>query len=74
VGVGIVAIGGGGIQPMRDRWQRALIRVDQEAPRLKREAQGATDTVRKEMDEVRVEIDQPRGGEEMGSTTDTQSY
>jgi hypothetical protein len=74
VGVGIVAIGGGGIQPMRDRWQRALIRVDQEAPRLKREAQGATETVRKEMDEVRVEIDQPRGGEEMGSTTDTQSY
>ena len=30
VGVGIVAIGGGGIQPMRER-QRALARVDEEA-------------------------------------------
>ena len=25
VGIGIVAIGGGGIQPMRERWQRALL-------------------------------------------------
>ena len=39
VGVGIVAIGGGGIQPMRERWQRALTRMDQEAPRIKQEAQ-----------------------------------
>jgi cation transport ATPase len=73
VGVGIVAIGGGGIQPMRDRWQRALSRIDQEAPRLRREAQGGTETVREQMDEVRREMGQSRSAEEMGSTSDTQS-
>lgn len=70
VGIGIVAIGGGGIQPMRDRWQRALSRVDQEAPRLRREAQGGTETLREQMDEVREEVRQSDSGERMGSTSD----
>lgn len=39
VGVAIVAIGGGGIQPMRQRWERALNRVEAEAPRAKQEVQ-----------------------------------
>lgn len=39
VGAGIVAIGGGGIEPMRERWTRALNRAEQEAPRLKQQAQ-----------------------------------
>ena len=41
VGVAVVAIGGGGIQPMRQQWERALNRVEQEAPRLKLEVQNA---------------------------------
>src|SRR5919109_815299 len=41
VGVGIVAVGGGGIQPMRERWQRALTRLDAEAPRIRQETEGA---------------------------------
>ncbi|HEX9991977.1 MAG TPA: hypothetical protein VGB14_03530 [Acidimicrobiales bacterium] len=32
VGVTVVAVGGGGIWAMRDRWQRALSRLDQELP------------------------------------------
>jgi hypothetical protein len=56
VGVGIVAIGGGGIQPMRERWQRALMKVDEEAPRIRRETQGAGDRVREQVDEVRREM------------------
>jgi hypothetical protein len=32
VGSAIVAIGGGGIQPMRARWERALSRIEEEAP------------------------------------------
>lgn len=36
-GSAIVAIGGGGIQPMRARWERALSRWDAEAPRLRSE-------------------------------------
>jgi Conserved TM helix len=39
VGVAIVSIGGGGIQPMRQRWERALNRAEQEAPRVKQQVQ-----------------------------------
>jgi Conserved TM helix len=60
VGVGIVAIGGGGIQPMRERWQRALTRMDTEAPRLRAEARAssseARDELRQRADEVRREM------------------
>jgi hypothetical protein len=42
VGVAIVAIGGGGIQPMRQRWERALTKVESEAPRAKQEVQSST--------------------------------
>ncbi len=34
-GSAIVAIGGGGITPMRTRWEKALGRMEQEAPRLR---------------------------------------
>lgn len=33
VGSGIIAIGFGGVQPMQQRWERALDRIDEEAPR-----------------------------------------
>jgi hypothetical protein len=38
VGIAIVAVGGGGIAPMRQRWERALSRAEQEAPRAKQQA------------------------------------
>lgn len=34
-GSAIIAIGGGGIQPMRSRWEQALSRVEQEAPQAR---------------------------------------
>ncbi len=37
-GSAIIAIGGGGITPMRAKWEQALNRVDQEAPAIKSEA------------------------------------
>jgi hypothetical protein len=40
-GSAIVAVGGGGIQPMRQRWQNALDRYDEEKPRLRHEVQAA---------------------------------
>ncbi|MGH2683760.1 MAG: mechanosensitive ion channel family protein [Actinomycetota bacterium] len=55
VGVGIVAIGGGGIQPMRDRWERVLGRIEREAPRVRREAQGATERIDLTEEEIRPE-------------------
>jgi hypothetical protein len=55
VGVGIVAIGGGGIMPMRERWERALGRMEREAPRVRGEAQGATDQIDLTEEEVRAQ-------------------
>jgi Conserved TM helix len=70
VGVGIVAIGGGGIQPMRERWQRALTRLDQEAPRIRQESRGAGEQVRQQVEETRDEVRREmRMGEEPGDTT-----
>ncbi len=37
-GSAIVAIGGGGIQPMRQQWERAMDRIEQEAPAIREEA------------------------------------
>lgn len=58
VGVAIVAIGGGGIQPMRERWNRALNRMEREAPQIRAEAQtgGGTEALRQRGDEVRREV------------------
>jgi hypothetical protein len=41
LGSGIIAIGFGGVQPMQQRWQRALDRIDEEAPRARQEMQRA---------------------------------
>ena len=39
VGSGILAIGLGGVQPMQARWERALTKIDEEAPRARAEVQ-----------------------------------
>jgi hypothetical protein len=39
VGVGIVAIGGGGIKPMEERWRRTLEKADRELPRVANQVQ-----------------------------------
>jgi hypothetical protein len=36
----IVAVGGGGIRPMRSQWEKALDRLEDEAPRIRRAARG----------------------------------
>jgi len=41
VGIVIVAVGGGGITPMRSRWENALAKVEAEAPRMKEETSNA---------------------------------
>lgn len=42
-GSAIIAIGGGGIVPMRAQWEKAMRRMEAEAPRLKGEAQKVGD-------------------------------
>ncbi|GGI45582.1 hypothetical protein [Agromyces flavus] len=39
-GVIIVGVGGGLIRPMQQRWERYLSKAEEEAPRIKAEAQG----------------------------------
>lgn len=41
VGVVVVAVGGGGIVPMRQRWENALSKVESEAPAMRSAAQNA---------------------------------
>jgi hypothetical protein len=52
-GSAIVAIGGGGIQPMRARWERTLDRYDEEKPQLQRQMETAGGRVRQRAFEVR---------------------
>ncbi|CAN5146877.1 hypothetical protein BH18ACT5_BH18ACT5_14750 [soil metagenome] len=59
VGVLIVAVGGGGIQPMRERWGKALTRLDEEMPTAKREMSGAEDRVKARADEMKEEVRSP---------------
>lgn len=40
-GIAIVAVGGGGIQPMRAQWEKALNRVEAEAPRIREQVQAS---------------------------------
>ncbi len=54
-GSAIIAIGGGGILPMRGVWERALGRMQQEAPRIKAEAQGASERVKGQTEQWKQE-------------------
>ncbi|GHE07160.1 mechanosensitive ion channel family protein [Klenkia taihuensis] len=51
VGIAVVAIGGGGIAPMRQRWESTLAKVEAEAPDARREVQSTGSPV----DAVRTE-------------------
>jgi flagellar biosynthesis protein FliQ len=57
VGVIVVAVGGGGIAPMRQRWEQTLAKVEAEAPRAAAEV-GGTDPVAA----VRTEAESYAGG------------
>jgi len=54
-GSAIIAIGGGGIVPMRRVWDRALNRMEQEAPRLKQEVSGASERIKGRAEELKEE-------------------
>ena len=41
----VIAIGGGGIQPMRARWESALDKWDQEKPQARQQLEGAGERI-----------------------------
>jgi mechanosensitive ion channel-like protein len=59
VGSAVIAIGGGGIYPMRARWERALAKYDEEKPNVQRAAQGSKERIdqraQQRMDQARAE-------------------
>jgi hypothetical protein len=74
VGSAIVAIGGGGIQPMRQRWENTLARYDEEKPRLQREMRSGSDqrTGRPDRPEVmhgQADVDMARSEQEAPQET-----
>lgn len=54
VGSAVIAIGGGGIQPMRERWTNVLTKYDEEKPNIQQASQGASDRI-KQRAQQRVE-------------------
>lgn len=59
-GSAIIAIGGGGIQPMRSRWEQALSRIEQEAPQAREQmrAQRQDDQARQQNGHQRAQTEQ----------------
>ena len=59
VGSLVIAVGGGGIQPMRERWQRALERLDAEMPKARQAVAGAGERVKDRVETEIVPIEPP---------------
>lgn len=72
-GSAIIAIGGGGIQPMRGRWENALSKYDQEKDNVKREVQSTSSDDLKQRAQERKQQAQSSGSSESssGSTPST---
>jgi hypothetical protein len=55
VGSAVISIGGGGIQPMRAQWEKALNRLEEEAPRMREQSQGASDRIQGRYEERKAQ-------------------
>ncbi len=66
VGSAVIAIGGGGVGPMRSRWEKVLSKYDEEKPKVQSAAQGAKDRIaqraQQRADQARALQEPPRGG------------
>ena len=56
VGSAIIAIGGGGIAPMRRRWEAVLERYDEEKRRIADEGQGAGERIQERYEQRRQQV------------------
>jgi len=57
VGIVVVAVGGGGIQPMRQRWESSLQKYDEEKPKVAQEAKSAPG-IREQAEEAKQKAQQ----------------
>ena len=58
VGAGIIAIGGGGIVPMREQWEKAMAKAEEEAPKLREQSQGAKERIAERGQELKQQVQQ----------------
>lgn len=70
VGSSVIAIGGGGIQPMRSQWEKVLTRVEDEAPKLREQTSGAKDRVQERYQERKAQVTDGNAHSTSGSTGD----
>ncbi len=56
VGSAVVAIGGGGIQPMRSKWEQALGKLEEESQAVRQEAGGASDRIQGRIEERKSQL------------------
>jgi len=66
VGTAVIAIGGGGVGPMRSRWENTLAKYDQEKPRVRQAAQGSRERIAQR---ARQGVDQVHGGGASGGAS-----
>lgn len=62
-GIAVVAVGGGGIGPMRQRWEQALNRMDEEAPRIKEQRTGAKERIEQRMQDRTEQVQSSPGAQ-----------
>lgn len=62
VGVAVVAVGGGGIAPMRQRWEAVLSRYDAEKEKVSDQLDDASDRIERRADTRRQQLDPDSSG------------
>jgi hypothetical protein len=62
-GIAVVAVGGGGIGPMRQRWEQALNRIDEEAPRIKEQRAGAKQRIEQRVQDRTEQVQSSPGAQ-----------
>jgi len=67
VGSAVIAIGGGGITPMRTQWEKALTKIEQEGPQMRQQAQGSGQRIQQRAEERKQQVADVR--EEQPSNT-----
>ncbi len=60
VGSAIVAIGGGGIVPMRAQWEKAINKAEDEAPKVSDEAEGSKEAIKQRAEKRKQQAQQDR--------------
>jgi len=73
VGSAVIAIGGGGIAPMRTQWEKTLNKLEQEGPRIRQQAEGAEARVQRRDEERRGQMADLRDGNEGTATAQPSS-